>query len=103
LVEVKQLHIGPLSLRTKVMRELRQLKDLRFENVNTFIGIFIDQNAPALIFDYGQRGSLEDILKKEEIKLDWNFKWSMLNDLVRVYIISSFFFFLIKIKQNFIS
>lgn len=26
----------------------------------------------------------KDILKKEEIKLDWNFKWSMLNDLVRV-------------------
>ncbi|CAF5042096.1 unnamed protein product, partial [Rotaria magnacalcarata] len=29
LVEVKKLHIGPLSIRTKVMRELRQLKDLR--------------------------------------------------------------------------
>ncbi|CAF0809266.1 unnamed protein product [Adineta steineri] len=83
LVEVKKLHIGPLSLRTKVMRELRQLKDLRHENVNGFIGIFIDQTAPALIFEYGQRGSLEDILRKEEIKLDWNFKWSMLNDLVR--------------------
>lgn len=105
LVEVKKLHIGPLSLRTKVMKELRQLKDLRHENVNTFIGMFIDQNSPSLIFEYGQRGSLEvrlkrfctrrifyfenfiqkkDILKKEEIKLDWNFKWSMLNDLVRV-------------------
>ncbi|UJR31984.1 hypothetical protein I4U23_019457 [Adineta vaga] len=83
LVEVKKLHIGPLSLRTKVMRELRALKDLRHENVNTFIGLFIDQNAPALIYEYGHRGSLEDILKKEEIKLDWNFKWSMLNDLVR--------------------
>ncbi|CAF4358380.1 unnamed protein product, partial [Rotaria sp. Silwood2] len=59
LVEVKQLHIGPLSLRTKVMRELRQLKDLRHENLNTFLGLFIDQNAPALVFEYGDRGSLE--------------------------------------------
>ena len=59
LVEVKKLHIGPLSLRTKMMRELRQLKDLRYENVNTFIGIFIDPTAPALVFEYGQRGSLE--------------------------------------------
>jgi hypothetical protein len=41
------------------MRELRQLKDLRHENVNTFIGLFIDPNAPALIFEYGHRGSLE--------------------------------------------
>src|SRR5690349_1027605 len=40
------------------MRELRQLKDLRHENVNTFIGLFIDPNQPALIFEYGHRGSL---------------------------------------------
>jgi serine/threonine protein kinase len=73
------------------MKELRQLKDLRFENVNTFLGLFIEPNAPALIFEYGHRGSLEDILKKEEIKLDWNFKWSMLNDLVRVCL-SNFYF-----------
>jgi serine/threonine protein kinase len=59
LAEVKKLHIGPLSLRTKVMRELRQLKDLRHENVNTFIGLYIDQNEPALVFEYGNRGSLE--------------------------------------------
>ena len=59
MVEVKQLHIGPLSLRTKVMRELRQLKDLRHENVNTFLGLFIDPNAQALIFEYGHLGSLE--------------------------------------------
>lgn len=59
MVEVKQLHIGPLSLRAKVMRELRQLKDLRHENVNTFLGLFIDPNSPALIFEYGERGSLE--------------------------------------------
>ncbi len=41
------------------MRELRQMKDLRHENVNTFIGIFLDQTSPAMIFEYGQRGSLE--------------------------------------------
>lgn len=38
-----------------------------------------------MLIDECQRGvSFQDILKKEEIKLDWNFKWSMLNDLVRV-------------------
>ena len=56
---MKKLHIVPLSLRTKVMKELRQLKDLRHENVNTFIGLFIDPTAPALILEYGHRGSLE--------------------------------------------
>ena len=49
-----------------MMRELRLLKDLRHENVNTFIGIFIEPNAPALILEYGHRGSLE--VRKYELK-----------------------------------
>ncbi len=64
-MEVKKLHIGPLSLRTKMMRELRQLKDLRHENVNTFLGLFIDPNTPALIFEYSHRGSLEVRINNE--------------------------------------
>lgn len=48
------------------------------------MGCYIDLKSPALIFDYATRGSLQDIILKKDIKLDWNFKWSMLNDLCRV-------------------
>ncbi|RNA44483.1 retinal guanylyl cyclase 2 [Brachionus plicatilis] len=43
----------------------------------------MDVKTPALIYDYANRGSLQDIILKKDIKLDWNFKWSMLNDLCR--------------------
>ena len=82
MAEVKQLHIGPLSVRTKVMRELRQLKDLRHENVNTFIGIFIDPNAPALIFEYGNRGSLE---VRERSSICIAFNWNPYSFFLRIF------------------
>ena len=81
---------------------------MRHENINGFVGCYIDIKQPALIFEYANRGSLQvsgtqggdfkdeqtlkrkfdrfskDIIMKKDIKLDWNFKWSMLNDLCRV-------------------
>ena len=86
---VKYLKIPNFQMKNSTMREFRMLRDLRHENLNAFMGCYIDLKSPALIFDYATRGSLQDIILKKDIKLDWNFKWSMLNDLCRV-----------KIKKN---
>lgn len=37
----------------------------------------------ALVFEYCSRGSLQDVLIMDEIKLDWSFRLSLLTDLVR--------------------
>jgi len=36
------------------------------------------------VSEYCSRGSLEDVLVQDEIKLDWSFRLSLLTDLVRV-------------------
>lgn len=36
-----------------------------------------------MVFDYCSRGSLQDVLIMDEIKLDWSFRLSLLTDLVR--------------------
>lgn len=38
---------------------------------------------PALVFDHCWRGSLEDVLMADDIKLDWTFRLSLLTDLVK--------------------
>ncbi|KAG7304638.1 hypothetical protein JYU34_011619, partial [Plutella xylostella] len=38
---------------------------------------------PALVFALGGRGSLEDVLMADDIRLDWTFRLSLLTDLVR--------------------
>lgn len=36
-----------------------------------------------MVFEYCSRGSLQDVLIMDDIKLDWSFRLSLLTDLVR--------------------
>lgn len=38
---------------------------------------------PALVWEHCWRGSLEDVLRADDIKLDWTFRLSLLTDLVK--------------------
>jgi len=61
-----------------------QMKDLRHENVNLFLGFFHDCGVFAIVTEFCSRGSLEDLLLNDEVKLDWMFKSSLLLDLIKV-------------------
>ncbi|XP_067173570.1 retinal guanylyl cyclase 1-like [Apteryx mantelli] len=61
----------------------RQLRDLRHENVNLFLGFFHDCGIFAIVSEHCSRGSLEDLLRNEDMKLDWMFKSSLLLDLIK--------------------
>lgn len=61
-----------------------QLRDLRHENVNLFLGFFHDCGIFAIVSEHCSRGSLEDLLRNEDMKLDWMFKSSLLIDLIKV-------------------
>ncbi|KAK5868423.1 hypothetical protein PBY51_009441 [Eleginops maclovinus] len=60
-----------------------KMKDLRNENVNPFLGFFLDCSMFAVVTEHCSRGSLQDLLRKEDVKLDWMFKSSLLLDLIK--------------------
>ncbi|XP_053908691.1 retinal guanylyl cyclase 1 isoform X2 [Cuculus canorus] len=60
-----------------------KLRDLRHENVNLFLGFFHDCGIFAVVSEHGARGSLEDLLRNQDMKLDWMFKSSLLIDLIK--------------------
>uniref|UniRef100_A0A8C6T159 Guanylate cyclase n=1 Tax=Neogobius melanostomus TaxID=47308 RepID=A0A8C6T159_9GOBI len=60
-----------------------KMKDLRNENVNPFLGFFQDCSMFAVVTEHCSRGSLQDLLKNEDVKLDWMFKSSLLLDLIK--------------------
>ncbi|KAJ3591128.1 hypothetical protein NHX12_009075 [Muraenolepis orangiensis] len=60
-----------------------KMKDLRNENVNPFLGFFCDGSVFAVVTEHCSRGSLQDLLRKEDVKLDWMFKSSLLLDLIK--------------------
>lgn len=61
-----------------------QMKDLRNENVNPFLGFFLDCSMFAMVTEHCSRGSLQDLLRNEDVKLDWMFKSSLMLDLIKV-------------------
>ncbi|XP_043114294.1 retinal guanylyl cyclase 2 [Puntigrus tetrazona] len=60
-----------------------KMKDLRNENVNPFLGFFTDCEMFAIVTEHCSRGSLHDLLRNEDVKLDWMFKSSLVLDLIK--------------------
>ncbi|MCJ8740375.1 hypothetical protein PDJAM_G00058240 [Pangasius djambal] len=60
-----------------------EMKDLRNENVNPFLGFFCDCGMFAVVTEHCSRGSLQDLLRNDDVKLDWMFKSSLLLDLIK--------------------
>uniref|UniRef100_A0A672RSH1 Guanylate cyclase n=1 Tax=Sinocyclocheilus grahami TaxID=75366 RepID=A0A672RSH1_SINGR len=60
-----------------------QLRDMHHENLNLFLGLFLDTGIFGIVTEHCTRGSLEDLLNNEEMRLDWMFKSSLLLDLIR--------------------
>ncbi|XP_012537181.2 retinal guanylyl cyclase 2 [Monomorium pharaonis] len=84
LVQLKELPVqGTFELKNKAMDVLVTIHGLRHENLNPLIGCLNEPTRPCLVLEYCSRGSLEDVLVQDEIKLDWSFRLSLLTDLVR--------------------
>ncbi|XP_015601711.1 retinal guanylyl cyclase 2 isoform X2 [Cephus cinctus] len=84
LVQLKELPCqSTFELKNKAMDVLVTIHGLRHENLNPLIGCLTEPTRPCLVSENCSRGSLEDVLVQDEIKLDWSFRLSLLTDLVR--------------------
>lgn len=72
------------EIKAKAVEVLVVLHGLRHENLNPLIGCLAEPPRAALVSEYCARGSLQDVLQQDDIKLDWSFRLSLLTDLVRV-------------------
>ncbi|XP_038136383.1 retinal guanylyl cyclase 2-like [Cyprinodon tularosa] len=60
-----------------------QLREMRHENLNLYVGLFVDSGILALVVEHCPRGSLADLLADSDVRLDWMFKSSLLMDLIK--------------------
>jgi len=82
-VALKKIAAPNVSLNKRLLRDLKGMKDLQHEHLVRFVGACIDPGQTFLITEYCPRGSLQDILEEEEMTLDWNFKYSLISDIVK--------------------
>ncbi|XP_057289487.1 atrial natriuretic peptide receptor 1-like isoform X2 [Hydractinia symbiolongicarpus] len=83
LVSVKTLTNVRIVLTRTVLTELRDMLDLSHENVNPFLGMALQSNQCLVIFQYCPKGSLQDVLANDDIKLDNMFLTSFVRDIVK--------------------
>ncbi|XP_018562246.1 receptor-type guanylate cyclase Gyc76C isoform X2 [Anoplophora glabripennis] len=84
VVRIKELTFSrKKDISREVMKEMRLLRELRHDNVNSFIGACVQPTSLFLVTDYCAKGSLYDIIENEDIKLDKMFVASLVHDLIK--------------------
>lgn len=83
-VAVKKIDVANLTLNRSLMLELKKMKDLQHEHLVRFYGACLEPPETCILTEFCPKGSLQDILENEQIKLDWMFKLSLMHDIVKV-------------------
>ncbi|XP_071965376.1 speract receptor-like isoform X2 [Antedon mediterranea] len=88
---IKAVNKHAVDLTREIRKELKDMRDVRHDNVCPFIGACVDSPHICILMQYAPKGSLQDILENEDIKLDVMFLASLIADLVKgmIYIHSS--------------
>lgn len=85
-VRIKELKFArKKDISRDIKKEMRLLRELRHDNISSFIGACIDPMKIVLVSDYCAKGSLYDIIENEDIKLDVLFIASLIHDLIKVW------------------
>ncbi|XP_053387550.1 atrial natriuretic peptide receptor 1-like isoform X3 [Mercenaria mercenaria] len=83
IVAIKSIHKSNITVTKPLLMEIKKIKDLASDHIVRFIGACIDPPHMCILTEYCQKGSLQDVLENEQIKLDWMFRYSLMQDIVR--------------------
>ncbi|XP_064623318.1 guanylate cyclase 32E-like [Lineus longissimus] len=91
LVTLEWIEKRHLDMTREVRLELKQMRDIRHDNLVTFIGACIDPPRICIVTEYCAKGTLQDLLENDDIKLDVMFTASLVADLMKgmIYIHNS--------------
>lgn len=80
---VKRIHKRSVEITRVIRKELKQMRELRHENVISFIGASVETNSLAILTSYCARGSLYDVLHNDDLYLDHMFVSSLISDILK--------------------
>ncbi|CAF0754736.1 unnamed protein product [Didymodactylos carnosus] len=83
IVALKRFHKIKLEITRNLQLEVKAMQDIQHDHIARFVGICLDPKHQYIVTEYCPKGSLQDILENEEIKLDSMFKHSIMHDIVK--------------------
>ncbi|XP_033174921.1 atrial natriuretic peptide receptor 1-like isoform X2 [Bombus impatiens] len=82
-VAIKLIPRNKVEISRPLLLELKRMKDLQHDHLVRFYGACVDPPHCCLLTEYCPKGSLQDILENDQIKLDRVFRGSLIHDIVR--------------------
>ncbi|XP_070492916.1 atrial natriuretic peptide receptor 1 isoform X2 [Chironomus tepperi] len=83
-VAIKRILKKKVEINSTLLWEIKKTRDVNHENTVRFIGACIDLPRPyVLILNEYCPKTLKEVLENEAIQLDWNFRMSLIHDLVK--------------------
>ncbi|XP_076164769.1 atrial natriuretic peptide receptor 1 isoform X1 [Ptiloglossa arizonensis] len=82
-VAIKLIPRDKVEISRPLLLELKRMKDLQHDHLVRFYGACVEPPHCCLLTEYCPRGSLQDILESEQMKLDRVFRGSLIHDIVR--------------------
>jgi len=77
-IHYQTLEKDSIALTDAVRLEVKEMRDMRHQNIALFVGSCIDYPNVAILTEMQPKGSLDDVLTNEDIKLPWNFRFAIL-------------------------
>ncbi|XP_055346998.1 atrial natriuretic peptide receptor 1-like [Paramacrobiotus metropolitanus] len=72
-----------VHLDKRLLNEVKVVRNMIDDNLLRFIGAVLDPEHLAVIGEYCSKGSLQDLLANESFKLDWIFRYALINDIIK--------------------
>ncbi|XP_072759992.1 atrial natriuretic peptide receptor 1 isoform X2 [Anoplolepis gracilipes] len=82
-IAIKLIPRNKVEISRPLLLELKRMKDLQHDHLVRFYGACLEPPNCCLLTEYCPKGSLQDILENEQIKLDRVFRGSLIHDIVR--------------------
>lgn len=83
VVAIKKINKRSIDVTRKILKEFKMMRDLRQDNINSFIGVCTEPTNICIVTTYCTRGSLEDVIENELMHFDSMFIASLIADLLR--------------------
>ncbi|XP_077863909.1 atrial natriuretic peptide receptor 1-like [Saccoglossus kowalevskii] len=80
-VAMKKINKEHMQITRKVLIEFSEIRELSHDNLNIFIGASVDVGNIYVLWQYCPKGSLQDLLENDDVKLDTAFKMSFISDI----------------------
>ncbi|XP_017778090.1 PREDICTED: atrial natriuretic peptide receptor 1-like, partial [Nicrophorus vespilloides] len=80
---IKKITKKKMDINKKLLWEIKQVKDVIHENAVCLLGACIESPTVLIITEYCTMGSLREVLRNDEISLDWNIKMLLIDHIAK--------------------